>query len=128
MKIFNLMILAVLLSTTSAEAAKKPTKMTLKVSYGEKSTVFEIPDAKKLEVVVNGRKRKTLRGNIDHAIKLATAASKTKSNDKALCRRKHIELTFSVKGSKETRTYGCIDSKTPAAIKLTELSNLMLFM
>ncbi len=119
---------AIMFCAAAAPAADKITKMKLTVSFGDKRTVFEIPDSKKLNVIVNGRKKNTLRGNIDSAIKLATAASKEKSNDKSLCRRKHIELNFSIDGAKPTETYGCIDSKTPAAKKLTELSNLMLFM
>ncbi len=125
---YLIIIGAFLVCSTTVQAATQVTKMKLTVSFGEKQTVFEIPDTRKLNVVVNGRKKTTLRGNIDHAVKLATAASKEKSNDKSLCRRKHIELSFSVNEAKETQTYGCIDSKTPVATKLMELSNLMLFM
>ena len=129
MRTLNLVTLVlILICSGRGEAVEKSTALLLRVNFGEKNTVFEIPDSKKVDLVVNGRKRKALRGNIDHAIKLATAASKEKSNDKSLCSRKYIELVFTPKGGKETRTYGCIDSKTPAAVKLSELSNLMLFM
>lgn len=124
---FIILILSLLL-LQHADAAEKKTSMKLGVNYGDKVTLFEIPDANKLEVIVNGRKKKTLRSNIDQAMKLALAASKEKSNQKALCYRKVIELVYQGNGAKESRTFGCINSKTPAATKLTELSNLMLFM
>jgi hypothetical protein len=128
MKLVIVFFFLFLNSAFAFAAAEKLTSMKLNVSYGDKTTVFEIPDSQKLNVLVNGRSKKTLRGNIDSAIKMATAASKEKSNDRNLCSRKYIELTFSLNGAKESKTYGCIDSKTPAAVKLTELSNLMLFM
>ena len=102
--------------------------MKLTVHIGDKVSRFEIADTRKLVVSVNGRSKKTLRGNINHAIKLASAAAKEKSNDQALCLREYMELSLSVDGAKETKTYGCLGSPTPAAKKLTELSNLMLFM
>lgn len=124
----KLIVFLFLFSSVTSHANDKITKMKLRVEFGEKQTVFEIPDDKKGNVIVNGRKKKALLSNIDQAIKLAASAAKEKSNDGSLCRRKVIELSFSVNGSKETKTFGCIDSKTPAAVKLTELSNLMLFL
>lgn len=123
-----MMICALLVSSTTVHAAPQVTRMKVTISFGEKQTVFEIPDTKKLDIIVNGRKKVALRNNIDQAVKLATSASKEKSNDKSLCRRKVIELSYSMNGAKDSKVFGCIDSKTPAATKLTELSNLMLFL
>lgn len=122
-------ILFCALFTSSAFASTtKLTSMKISIHIGDKVSNFEIPDSRKLNILVNGRQKKTLRGNIDHALKLATQAAKEKSNDKNLCDRKIVTLTLSVKGAKETVTHGCVGSPNPAAKKLTELSNLMLFM
>src|SRR6476620_1452197 len=97
-------LLLLVLSSPAFAAKEKFSSMKLNVSYGDKTTVFEIPDSRKLNVLVNGRSKKTLRGNINSAIKMATAAAKEKSNDRNLCSRKYIELSLSLDGAKETKT------------------------
>lgn len=125
MKIF---LLAVCFSLSASVAnALDRQSLRLEVNYGEKVTIFEIQNPVKHIVIVDGREKKALPGNIKTVFKLANEAAKLKSNDQKLCQRKFIQLKL--KSQKKTSvTTGCIGSKTPVASKLTDLANMMTLM
>lgn len=99
----------------------------LEVHYGEKTNSFQVPDLKKSEIVVNGALKKVSDADFKAIVEKARTASEQKSNERRLCGRKYMELVV-VENKKSTTVVGCIGSKTPAATKLTDLSNAMLLL
>lgn len=126
MKSFLLIAFVILLNRPCFAASFD--SLVLTVNFTEKKTRFEIPDSRKKLVTVNGREKQTLHENIVHAFKVAAEITNVKSNDPKLCRSQFIELAYTPKNKKLIKIFGCIGSKTPAALKLTELANLLTLM
>lgn len=127
-KLLSISILLCGLYSSESFAAAQPSSLSLQLNLGDKITKFEIRNSKKLTIRVNGREHQTLRGNIQNAFAKAAAAAKEKSNDLLLCRRQNIQLVLKDKDAKEIKVIGCVGSKTPVAVKLTELANLLALM
>lgn len=119
------LLVTIFLMSSNAWAKEKVQSFHLTVSFGDKISTFKVDKATPEEVLVNGQTKKTSLKNAEYISKLASAALKEKSNDQKLCTRSYMLLEMPSAKDKTLAIVGCINSKTPAAKKLTELANAL---